>query len=166
MDSPTVKVTRDAIHQLIDLLDGDEDEKLKLDMLEAETPLFELIQMMLEGIEDDEGRHRALSEQVNIRTTRMRRIEARIQSRKDLIRSLMETADVSKIPLPEATVWTSNRPGQVKVFDPDALDQEFTTEVVTTKPNMAAINQAVVDGNLPKGVTITNGSVALNIRRK
>jgi len=168
MDEPRVKVTRDAILQLIAMLDDEDDEKLKLDMLEAETPLFDLIQLLLGGIEDDEGRFKALSDQVNIRKLRMDRIEQRIANRKDIIRSLMETAGVKKIPLPEATVWTSTRQPTPKVNDLEALPEGCFTEVTTTKrvANWDGIEQSIKDGVLPDGVTIPNVPPSLNIRRK
>lgn len=169
MDNPMIRVTRDAVTNLCALLGEDDDERLKLDMLEAETPLFDVVQLLLSGIEDDEGLIAALDVQIQLRINRKDRAKLRIEQRKALILSLMETAGVPKLPLPEATVWKSDRKGTLKVTDLDALPEGFFTEEPQPPkrvPDKAAIEAAAEQGQLPDGVQRTNGQTVLNIRRR
>lgn len=169
MEHMKVKVTRDSVTQLMALLGEEDDERLKLDMLEAETPLFELVQLMLAGIEDDEGQMIALDAQIQLRANRKERAKIRIEQRKALIQSFLEQAGVKKLALPEATIWTSDRPGKVKVVDLDALPEGFFKLVPQPDKRVAdpeAIEAAAQAGELPEGVQRTNGQTVLNVRRK
>lgn len=168
MDSPMVRITRDAVTNILNLLGEEDDERLKLDTLEGETPLFDFIQLLMDGIEHDEGVIEQLGQQIAARKVRAERAGLRIEQRKNLILSLMETARLSKIPLPEATVWTSERKPTFKVTDVEQLPKGyFTIETVRTrKPNKDKIAAAFEKGVLLAGVTKTNGMTVLNTRRK
>lgn len=165
MDSPKIKIIRNQVMNLLAMLNESDDEQLILDSLEGETDLFELVQVLTDGMENDEGMIHALDDQIAERRDRIARIEKRIIERKALILSLLETAGITKIPLPNATVFSSFRKGTPKVVDEEALTEEFTRKVVQVKPDMAKIKSAVEAGIEVPGVTITNGQVILNVRR-
>lgn len=134
-------------------------------MLEGETDLFELISVLLDGIELAEAHIAGINYQIEQRRRRKALLEAKIQNLKDTIQSLMDTAGVKKIPLPEATVFISNRKGSWKLVDEEALPEKYVDYVSVAKPNRERIAEAVKNNRTPSGVLLTNGGPVLNIRR-
>lgn len=145
---------------------SDDDEALKLDMLEGETSLNEIVSRLLADNEDDEGLIAALDAQVDIRAARKERVGNRIEARKKAIASLMDCAQITKLPLPEATLSLRTLQPRPKVVDPDALPSGFVKIVEVRKPDLDAIKAAIEDGATIPGVVMTNGSSSLTVRRK
>lgn len=139
----------------------DEDEKLRLDMMEGETDLFEIVKRMLDSMEQDEGDKAILAEQMDSRKVRRDRCDARIKARREAIAALMECAGLDKLPLPEATLSLRKLAPKAIVTDVDALPDDYVTFV--RKPNLAAIKDAEM---LPEGCALDNGGTSLTIRRK
>lgn len=139
----------------------EEDERLHLDTLEAETDLFEITARLLDAMERDEGDKAILAEQMDSRKVRRDRCDARIKARREAIAALMECAGIDKLPLPEATLTLRKLAPKAVVTDPEALPDEFCT--FSRKPNLAAIKEAEA---LPAGVSMDNGGVSLTVRRK
>jgi hypothetical protein len=140
------------------------DEQLKLSTLEGETELNEIVSLLLAENEDDEGMIDAIKAQIDVRRERVGRLEHRIEARKNAIVSLMDTAHLTKLPLPEATVSVRTLQPSPKVADEEALPDDYCKFV--RKPDMAAIKQGIDDGmNIP-GVVMSNGGASLTVRRK
>lgn len=142
------------------------DEQLKLSTLEGETELNELVSALLAESEDDEGMIEQIKIQIADRRERIARFERRIETRKNAIVSLMDTAHITKLPLPEATVSLRTLGCRPKVTDADQLPDDFVTIETVRKPNNDAIKAAFDRGEQIPGVTITNGGASLSIRRK
>lgn len=140
------------------------DEQLKLSTLEGETDLNEIVSLLLAENEDDEGTIAAVKAQIDIRRERIARFERRIETRRNAVTSLMETAQIVKLPLPEATVSLRTLGPRPKVFDADQLPDDFVKLV--RKPDTDAINAAFDRGESIPGVTVTNGGSSLTVRRK
>lgn len=142
------------------------DQQLKLDMLEGETGLHELVSRLLADNEDDEGTIASLDEQVDVRAIRIERAKARIEARKSAIASLMDCAQETSLKLPEATLSLRTLQPRPKVVDADQLPADFVNVVEVRKPNLEAIEAAVEAGQTIPGVTMTNGGSSLTVRRK
>ena len=142
------------------------DEQFKLSTLEGETELNEIVSALLAENEDDEGMIAQVKEQIAIRRERIARFERRIDTRKDAIVSLMDTAQLTKLPLPEATVTVRTLGPRVKVTDEEQLPSAFTKEKIIRKPDMEAIEEAILHGASIPGVVLTNGGASLTVRRK
>lgn len=140
------------------------DEQLKLSTLEGETELNEIVSMLLAESEDDEGMIAQVKEQIAVRKERIARFERRIETRRSAIISLMDTAHLTKLPLPEATVTLRTLRAAPKVTDEEALPDDFCKFV--RKPDMDKIRDAFESGQPIPGVTITNGGASLTVRRK
>jgi hypothetical protein len=145
---------------------SDDDEALKLDMLEGETSLNEIVSRLLADNEDDEGIIAALDAQIDIRAERKQRLQHRIDGRKTAIASLMDCARVTKLPLPEATLSLRTLQPRPKVVDVEQLPNGFFIEEAVRKANLDAINEAVERGETIPGVIVTNGGSSLTVRRK
>jgi hypothetical protein len=144
---------------------GDEladDEALKLDTLEGETDLFELVRKLLDAIENAEGEVEILAAQMAARKERRDRAAKRIEAHRRAIMALMECAHIDKLPLPEATCSLRKLAPKAIVTDasllPDALCK------IERKPDMAAIRACPDVTGLP-GVALDNGGVSLTVRR-
>jgi hypothetical protein len=142
------------------------DEQLKLSTLEGETELNEIVSLLLAENEDDEGNIDSIKAQIETRRERIARFERRIEARKNAIVSLMDTAQITKLPLPEATVSLRTLKARPKVIDADQLPDEFVTIETIRKPNTKAIDAAFARGQPIPGVTIANGGASLSVRRK
>lgn len=164
-----IRLAKTQISSVLDALAhflSDADEALKLDMLEGETSLNEIVSRLLADNENDEGTIAALDAQIDIRAARKERLGNRIEARKTAIASLMDCAQITKLPLPEATLSLRTLQPRPKVVDPDALPSGFVTVIEVRKPNMDAIKEAIEDGATIPGVVMTNGSSSLTVRRK
>ena len=143
---------------------GDEladDEELKLDTLEGETDLFELVRKLLDRIERAEGDKAVLVSQIQDRNERKARAEKRIDAHRTAIMALMEAAEIDRLPLPEATYSLRKIAPKPVVVDENLLPDELCR--ITRKPDMAAIKQ--LETIIP-GLAMDNGGTSLTIRRK
>jgi len=163
-----IRVTQAQIGQVLDDLNLflADDEQFKLDMIEGETDLFEVVRALLNGNEDDEGIVNSLDAQIADREARKDRAKHRITRRKAAITSLMDTARLTKLPLPEATLSLRTLQPRPKVTDVDALPDAFCTISTVRKPDKDAIDVAIEGGATIPGVVMTNGGTSLTVRRK
>lgn len=141
------------------------DEALKLDMLEGETVFQDVVSRLLAENEDDEGVIAALDAQIDVRAARKERMQSRIDARKKAISSLMDTAQITKLPLPEATLSLRTLAPK-PIITVDELPDEFVTVETVRKPNREAIKEAVESGETIPGVIMSNGGSSLTVRRK
>ena len=144
--------------------DWDLDDQLKLSTLEGETQLNELVSFLLAENEDDEGNIAKVKAQIEMRRERINRFERRIDTRKNAIVSLMDTARITKLPLPEATVTLRTLRPSPKVANENELPEAYTR--IIRKPDMDAIKAAFEQGIPIPGVVISNGGASLTVRRK
>ena len=152
---------------ILELCPGIElDEQLKLSTLEGETELNEIVSALLAESEDDEGMIGAIKAQVDVRKERIDRIQQRIDARRKAIMSLMDCAQITKLPLPEATVSIRSLPPKPKIVDEQALPNAFTFEVTSRKPDKEAIDAALERSEQVPGVVMFNGGESLTVRRK
>lgn len=163
-----IRVAKAQIGQVLDdlrhFLDGD--DSLKMDMLNGETPLFEVISGLLDDNESDDGLIEALETQIGIRQTRKERAKARIDRRKAAISSLMDCAQTTSIKLPEATLSLRVLKSRPKVVDVEQLPDAFVTISQVRKADNDAIAVAIEGGATIPGVVMTNGGSSLTVRRK
>ena len=169
MNAPAqIKLTKAHIARAMAILELcpelDLDEQLKLSTLEGETDLYELVSQLLAENEDDEGFIEQIKAQIAVRRDRISRLEQRVETRRNAIISLMDCAQITKLPLPEATVSVRTLGPRAKVIDEDALPEHFCKLI--RKPDMATINEAVECGQSVPGVVMSNGSASLTVRRK
>ena len=143
------------------MLPDDEDERLLHDSLEGLTDLHDYVGTLLSLNEDDEGVVNALAEQISDRKARQDRAKARIETRRDMIKALMEMAGIDKLVLPEATISKRDVAPKVIVVDEGLLPDTLCK--FTRKPDMAAIKALAPP--LP-GLAMDNGGVSIKVRRK
>jgi hypothetical protein len=144
----------------------EEDEQLKLDTLEGETDLFELVGKLLDRIEGEDGTIAALSEQIGDRQARKLRATGRKDAYREAVMSLMQCAQLEKLTLPEATLSLRDTAAKLAVNDADAVPEEYSVQ--SWKPSMDAIKAAfsVDTEELPNWLRVEPAKPSLTIRRK
>jgi hypothetical protein len=135
-------------------------------MLESETDLHPMLEKLLWWIEQDEGNAAALKQQIDDRTERKRRFEARVSAKRDAVTALLDCAGLDKITLPEATLSVRQLPAKLAVTNPAAVPEEFTVQV--PRPNLDAIKAHFnpADPILPNWLRLDPPKPSLTIRRK
>jgi hypothetical protein len=164
--TPRYDITTIQVKAIADMLRDEEDDVLLADMLEAETDLHPMLEKLLGWIEQDEGNVAALKLQIDERTERKRRYEARIAAKRDAVTALLDCAHLDKLTLPEATLSVRQLPAKLAVTDPAAVPDEFTVSV--PRPNLDAIKAHFnpADPVLPNWLRLDPPKPSLTIRRK
>lgn len=144
----------------------EDDERAKLDTLEGETDLFDIVGRLLEGIENDEGDMATLAAQMEARKVRKDRAAVRVKARRAAIADLMAVAEVAKLSLPEATLSVRQTEAKLVVNDPTAVPDQYT--VSKPVPSMALIGAAFTPDtpNLPNWLRVEDARLSLTVRRK
>lgn len=162
-----LKIEKTKIAQVLDALraaDCFDDEEMKLDMLEGETNVHELIKDLLNGAEEDETIAEAVKLQIETRDARVARLKQRVEARRGAIMGLLSAADLDKLSLPEATLSVRKLKPRPLIQDADALPDHLVK--IERKPDAKAIKEAFDKGDIVPGVVPSNGGVSLTIRRR
>lgn len=141
-----------------------DDEELRADSLEAETPLPELMSKIVRWRQEELasiGGLDAYLEELGLRRARKLR---RAEGLKSLMLKLMTAARLPSLALPEATIGVSKGRDTVSITDLAALPQgTFTTE---RKPDKAAIKRMIEAGDDVPGAALVTGENVITVRQK
>ena len=141
-----------------------DDDQLRADMFEGASNLNEVISRLLDMSQEAKSMAQAVKLRADDLAARKARYERQEDGFRTLIQSVMERANLSKVTLPEATISISHiKPAPIIADEaavPDALCK-FKRSV-----DMAAIKDAVANGNMPPGIAMSNGRSSLVIRAK
>ena len=141
-----------------------DDETLRADTFEGCSSLNEVLSRLLDMGQEAKAMAQAVKLRMDDIAARKARYERQEEGFRTLIQSVMERANLSKVTLPEATLSISHiKPAPIIADEaaiPDALCK------FKRSPDMAAIKDAVSNGNMPPGVNMSNGRSTLSIRPK
>ncbi len=148
---------------LIAELQGD-DDALRHDMIEGETDLFEAIEAALAEIDECDVVAAGCKEKEAQFAERRRRSDARADRLRGRIEQAMCIAELPSVKLAGATLSLKAVPPKPIYEDEAAIPSEFwrQPDPVLDKKKIA---DAMKDGRTIPGVSMTNGSSALQIRR-
>lgn len=143
---------------------SDDDEALRHDMVEGETGLFEAIDAALAEIDECDVIAAGCSEKEAQFAARRAKATARIERLRGLIEQAMLVADLPSLKTEVATLTVKAVPPKPIYDDEAAIPAEFWRQSapVLDKTKIVA---AIKDGRSVPGVTMTNGSTSLQIRR-
>lgn len=142
-----------------------EDDDAWLASLESETRFEELLTQLVRRIEDT----KALAEGTAGRLTELQERKARMVHRmgslRDLLFKLMESAELSKLELAEATISVrKGTPQLVGDADPASLPDDLCK--ISRNPDRSAIKEALKTGKEVPGFSLSNATPSLSIRIK
>lgn len=153
----------EAARSLVAELQSD-DETLLHDMVEGETMLFEAIDAAIDEMDECDIRAAGCKEKIKQLTERQKRAEARQERLRTLIEQAMLVADQKTIKRPLATLTVRDVAPRPMITEEAQIPSEYwrSPDPVVDKKK---INEAIADGKTIPGVTMTNGSTSLTIRR-
>ncbi len=140
-----------------------DDAELLAGMLEGETDLYELVEKLVTGIEEESGFQDVLAEQVKNRQSRKAASAKREKALRGAALQLMDAGRQKKIVLPQATLSKSVRKPKRIVTDVHALPDNFKLREIVVSADMKKVKDAETD--IP-GTTMDNGSTSLTVRMK
>lgn len=140
-----------------------DDEELRLDTLHGCTNFVEIIDSLLLRTQDAEALAGACDNMIKEIKNRKDRFDTRSNFNRDLIKRLMEIADIRKLELATGTVSVTNKSPSVVIVDEALLPSEFLR--IKSEPNKTAIKDALLGGNTVTGASMSNGGTTLTIRR-
>ena len=143
----------------------DEHDEAIQDTLDGESDFKEMAVKVLRYCLEREAMAEAMDAIIEANKARKARHKDAATKGRALIAEAMIEAGEAKIIAPDMTI--SVRMGSPrKIIDVDTLPFDFREEVVTYKPKRDLIDEACANGDVPEGVTITNGSPVLTVRSK
>lgn len=140
-----------------------DDEDLRLDMLHGTTNFVETVDAILRQVQDVEALAGAADTAIKDIKKRKDRFDRRSEFGRELIKQLMEAADIRKIELATGTVSVINKSPSVVIVDEASLPSDFLR--VKMEPNKTAIKEALNSGVTVAGAAMSNGGTSLMIRR-
>lgn len=141
-----------------------DDEILRADMVNAETSAFELLSQIVRQIGMNEALADAIGNYAKEIAERKVRVERRNHGLRQLAKTIMEYADLTRAELPEATL--SVRPGPLKVI---ITDEEMLPDLLCRlrrEPDKARIKELLISGATVQGAVLSNPEPTLTIRVK
>lgn len=141
-----------------------DDELLRADMLDAETDLEKVVSRALDERREAETMANAIKEREAALAARRSRYEKKADAMKALIKSVMQSADLDKLTLPEATLTVQRPRTSVDVTNVEELPQGFFK--IERKADKTALKKALEAGEEIPGAELALGDETLAIRVK
>ncbi len=157
-----VNATRAHVQNLLSLHpEMAADETLRMDMIEGETDAFKLLALILDNIRDSQTMKAAIDERAKELDRRSLRYEAREDFMRKLALRIMETADLRKVQLPEATLSVRAAPPAVRIINPELIPEKFWR--IKREPNLSQIKAVLKTGTLVSGCSLNNAPDVLAV---
>jgi hypothetical protein len=142
----------------------DDDDKLLLDMLEAETGLHEFLSAVAHRMQEASAHVAGLDALIEQNSKRRDRFDMRIQSLRNLASMMMLEAGVTRVEVAPITFSISNRPPKVIITDEAALPEDCIR--IKREPDKALIRDRLRNGTPVPGATLSNQEPSLSVRTK
>lgn len=149
---------------LRDVPELSEEDMLRLDTLDGEVDFKDAMSIILDDITSDEAMVIGIELLIKDWRSRKERLEFKIAGRRKLAKEFMDQVNLRKLVLPGGTF--SVRAGQpsVQIIDSAFLPESFWR--IKREPNLAAIKEALREGNEVPGACLNNSPDTLAILRK
>lgn len=139
----------------------EEDDVLRLDMIEGETNALELIDKLIEAEKDSS----CLEEATGNAIEQLQKRRGRFANRRLLLRKymmqIMEAANLKKVERPAATVSIAAGRPKVVIIDEGGLPDDYLR--IKQEPNKERIAEALKAGRTVNGAILSNPEPVLRI---
>ena len=142
----------------------EEDDVLRADSIEGQTTAFEFLAKIVRLIGGTSAIATGTADYIGELQERKARLERREMALRALIFKVMNTAELKKVELPEATLSVRNGQPKVVIVNEREIPSEFFR--VKREPDRTAIKAAITAGEYVAGTTLTNAEPTLAIRVK
>lgn len=157
------EVARSLLHTVREAL-GD-DEEAKVDTIEGETNLLEVIDATLSRLAELEDIEAAIADRIKSLKMRQERMANGQEVIRLAIMRAMGAVDLRKLERPEATLSVGRTPQKVVVTSEADLPSEYMRERAPV-PDLKLIGEALKGGTAVPGAELSNGGETLSVRRK
>jgi len=141
------------------------DVQCVIDTLEGETELFEVLIMMSEQIADRDVMAAAVDQRIKDLTARKNRINEGTEALRSVITQTMDRAGIKKIPGELSTLSLTDVKPSVIINDESLIPSKYF-KPQDPKIDKKSIGDALNDKIDIPGAQLSNGGIALTIRRK
>jgi hypothetical protein len=142
-----------------------EDDEAWLASLESETKFEELVTQLVRRIDDSKALAEGTAGRLTELQERKARLLHRMESLRNLLFKLMESAELAKLELPEATITIrKGSPQLIGEADPVSLPGDLCK--ISRSPDRTAIKEALKNGQTVPGFSLSNSTPSLSIRIK
>lgn len=141
-----------------------DDERLFTDMLTGESQIEDIVRALYNQLEDEQGKHEALTVQMAERKARRDFCDRRMEKVREGLLRILQAAQLAKIQLPEATFSVRPVAAKLVVNDPEAVPSDY--QRMKPSPDMAKIREGFdPEGDLPNWLRVEPASQTISIRR-
>lgn len=138
-----------------------DDEEMKFDTLDGETEIKSFLQRCVLSAMIYDSEADATQTTIEKLQFRKARFKKRVEFYRLLIQDIMNTADMKKIELPEATLTIQNSPSKVVITDESKLPDEVFK--ITKTVDKIKLKDLLKDGPI-LGAELSNGGQMLVVR--
>jgi hypothetical protein len=142
-----------------------EDDEAWLSALESETDFNEVLTSVVRKIEDTKALVIGTKDRLDELKARIDRFDVRIFRLRELTFKLMQSADLAKLELPEATL-SLRAGGKQLVGDADPAELPDNLCKISRDLNRTAIKEALKAGQAVPGFQLSNSPPSITIRIK
>lgn len=162
-----VSYTSNAIDAMLkaypELMD---DELARLDTLDGETDLKEIVSRILQVIGEVTAHVDGLNRYLDEVEKRRDRKKASAAALRSMLLRLMATAGLDRLPLPEGTVSVSPGRKSVSITDLEAIPQGYFKLVTEKRADKDAIRKSLEANEFVPGAALVTGENILTLRVK
>ena len=166
-----MKMEADALRVEIEFLlsqypELKDDDDLRADMLEGETDISVVLTALNRYREDTRALADGSQARVEELMARKKRLGVRVDFISKLIQSILFTAQIRKIELPEVTLSIRENPQSLQIDDGSIAD--LPGDLIRTKvePDRKKIREAIVEGRNVPGCVLVSSSPSLLVKIK
>lgn len=143
----------------------EDDEMLRVDMLEGATNLDELLTVIVRGVEDAKALRDGTKIRLDELEARQKRFKTRIEFLRGMALKILQAAELKKRELPEATLSIRQGPQQL-IGDPDPATLPDDLCRVSRDLDRAKIKDKLLAGEDVEGFVLSNAEPSLSVRVK
>ena len=141
-------------------MEGDED--LRQDMFEGETDLHKVLSYMVKILRQAKANEIAVQLMIEELEKKESAHKRKREYTRALIQKILDQANLKKVTLPEATIYTMPSPSKVIITDEGKLPEHLVR--VVYEPDKKAIKSEIERGREVPGAVLSNGEPNLVIR--
>ena len=143
----------------------DVDEECLNDTLEGLTNLHEMLAAVVRSQQEDRVLSAALKTRSEEMQSRLKRLEHRVDKKRELVATVMERAQIEKIMEPDFTVSIRNTPQPLVITDETSIPEEYWNPQ-PSKLDRKILLECVKSGQQIPGVCLGNGGRTISVRVK
>lgn len=141
------------------------DEETLADTLEGLTSLMEKLSAIVRSQQDDNAFSKALRIRIEEMRERLKRLEIRVDKKRDLVATVMERAGIKKLNEPDFTASLRSTPRPLVVSDEEEIPGTYW-RAQPPKLDRKKLTDDLKNGNAIPGACLGNGGQTISVRVK